>query len=89
MSCGVGRRHSSDLWPAATAPITPQAWKPPYAVGAALKRDKKTKKKKYMNGNEKGRDLKRLPGFMGIQIKAYNSVPSGVWKLDLVGFLND
>ena len=33
------------LWrrPAATAPIGPLAWEPPYAVGAALK--KKTKKK--------------------------------------------
>ena len=45
MSCGVGHRRSSDpmllwLWsrPAATAPIGPVAWEPPYAVGAALKR---------------------------------------------------
>ena len=50
MSCGVGHRHGSDptllwLWcrPAATAPIRPLAWEPPYAVGAAL--EKKTKKK--------------------------------------------
>ena len=30
------------LWgrPAATAPITPLAWEPPHAVGAALKRQK-------------------------------------------------
>jgi len=28
----------------------------------------------HMNGNEESRDLKRLPGLMGIQIKAYNSV---------------
>ena len=48
MSCGVGRRHGSDLvwlwlWcrPAATAPIRPLAWGPPYAVGAALKRQNK------------------------------------------------
>ena len=48
MSCDVGRRHGSDptllwLWqrPAATAPIRPLAWEPPYAVGAALKRKKK------------------------------------------------
>ena len=48
MSCDVGRRHGSDpallwLWcrPAAVAPIGPQAWEPPYAVGAALKRQKK------------------------------------------------
>ena len=50
MSCGVGRRHSSDpkllwLWSrlAATAPIRPQAWEPPYATGVALKRQKKKK----------------------------------------------
>ena len=58
MSCGVGRRHSSDpvwlwLWrrPAATAPIGPLAWEPLYAAGAALEmakrqKDKKKKKKK-------------------------------------------
>ena len=53
MSCGVGRRCSSDLaflwlWcrPAATAPILPLAWELPYAMGAALKRQKKKKKKK-------------------------------------------
>ena len=54
MSCGVGRRHGSDLawlglglglWLAATAPIGPLAWEPPYASGVALK-DKKIKKKK-------------------------------------------
>ena len=53
VSCGVGRRRSLDLallwlWSrtAATAPIRLLAWEPPYAVGAALKRQKKTKKKK-------------------------------------------
>ena len=42
MSCGVGRRLGSDpallrLWcrPAATAPIQPLAWDPPYATGEA------------------------------------------------------
>ena len=47
MSCGVGRRHGSDLallwlWcrPAAIAPIRPLAWEPPYATGEALKRQK-------------------------------------------------
>jgi len=36
------------LWrrPAATAPIQPPAWEPPYAVGAALEMAKKKKKKK-------------------------------------------
>ena len=47
MSCGVGHRCGSDpmllwLWcrPVATALIEPLAWEPPYAVGAALKRQK-------------------------------------------------
>ena len=47
MSRGVGCRHGSDpallwLWhrPAATAPIRPLGWEPPFAVGAALKRTK-------------------------------------------------
>ena len=52
MSCGAGRRHSSDLvlwlWRrlAATASIRPQAWESPYASGAALKRPKKQNKTK-------------------------------------------
>ena len=49
MSCGIGRRCSSSnptllwLWCrlAATAPIQPLAWEPPYDEGAALKRQKK------------------------------------------------
>ena len=28
-----------------TAPIQPLAWEPPYAIGSALEKDKKTKKK--------------------------------------------
>ena len=51
MSCGVGRRRGSDLvllwlWsrPAAVAPIGPLAWEPPYATGAALKRQKQKQK---------------------------------------------
>jgi len=53
MSCGVGRRRGSDLrllwlWhrQAAIAVITPLAWEPPYATGAALNRTKDKKKKK-------------------------------------------
>ena len=48
MSCGVGHRLGLDptllwLWrrPAATAPIRPLAWEPPYATGAALKKEEK------------------------------------------------
>ena len=51
MSCGVGCRCGLDLallwlWcrPMATAPIRSRAWEPPYAVGAALKRQEKKKK---------------------------------------------
>ena len=50
VSCGVGHRRGSDsallwLWhrPAATAPIQPLAWEPPWATRAALKRQKKKK----------------------------------------------
>ena len=50
MSCGIGRRHSSDpvllwLWrrPAATAPIGPLAWEPPYAAEAAQEMSKRQK----------------------------------------------
>ena len=52
MSCAVSPRRGSGpkllwLWhrPTATAPIRPLAWEPPYAVGAALKRQKG----KYIN----------------------------------------
>ena len=52
-SCGVGRRQGSDpvlLWllrrPAATAPIRPLAWEPPYPNCMTKKKQKKKKKKK-------------------------------------------
>ena len=49
MSCGVGCRRGSELgiWrrPAATAPIGPLAWEPPYAAGVAPEKGKKTKNK--------------------------------------------
>ena len=45
---GLRIRRCHDLWrrPAATAPIRPLAWEPPYAVGTALKGQKDKKKKK-------------------------------------------
>ena len=53
MSCGVGRGHGLHLallrlWrrPVATALIEPLAWESPYAVGAALKIQKKNKNNK-------------------------------------------
>ena len=54
MSCGVGRRHGSGLvllwlWcrPAAAALIGPLAWELPHAVGAALKRKKKSMESRH------------------------------------------
>ena len=62
MSCGVGRRHSLDLvllwlWGrlVATALIGPLAWEHPYAVGAALKRQKTKDRKKKRIREEKGK----------------------------------
>ena len=57
MTCGVGRRRSSDpvllwLWhrPVARAPIRPLAWEPPYAVGVVTEKTKRQKdKKKILN----------------------------------------
>ena len=53
MSSGVGRRRGSDsvlLWPwrrpAATAPIRPLAWEPPYSTGTALEKTKNKNSKK-------------------------------------------
>jgi len=53
VSCSVGCRCGSDpellwLWCrlAATTPIGPLAWEPPYAAGVALEKTKKKKKKK-------------------------------------------
>ena len=46
MSCGVSRRRGFLvllrlwLWPAAATPIRHLAWESPYALGAALKRQK-------------------------------------------------
>ena len=59
MSCGVGRRHGSDLawlwlWHRlATAPIGPLAWESPYAAGS----DPKKQKKEKCNISKQGRLL--------------------------------
>ena len=59
VSCGVGCRRGSDpallwLWrgPVAAALIRPLAWEPPYAVGAAQRNSKKTKKKKTIKASD-------------------------------------
>ena len=50
VSCGVGHRLDSDLallwfWhrPAATGPIRPLAWEPPYATGVAPEKTERQK----------------------------------------------
>ena len=52
LSCGVGCRCGSDpallwLWHrlAATVPIKPLAWEPPYVMGAPLEKAKRPKRK--------------------------------------------
>ena len=64
MSCGVGCRHGLDLvllwlWHrlAAVAPIRPLAWEPPYALAAALKRQKTEKKMGEMSLSLQGEQL--------------------------------
>jgi len=66
MSYGVVCRHGSDpallwLWCrlAATAPIQPLAWEPPYATGAAQEMAKKTKKKKKKSFSPYGHNPKK------------------------------
>ena len=66
MSCGVGRRHGSDLmllwlWcrPMAIAQIRSLAWVPPCATGAALKRQKE---RKIERKKEKRREREREGG---------------------------
>ena len=58
MSCGVGQRCSLDLallwlWhrPAATAPIRPLAWEPPFAMCVGLKK-KNLEFLSWHSGNE-------------------------------------
>ena len=65
MSCGVGRRRSSNLtllWHrlVAAAQILPLAWELPYALGAALKRKKEKKKRKKKGGSDVNEDLTAL-----------------------------
>ena len=72
MSCGIGHRRGLDLvllWlccrPAATAPIRPLAWEPPYAAGVALKKTKdKKKKKKKTREREKFRIFGVIDGLL-------------------------
>ena len=71
MSCGVGRRCRLDptllwLWwrPAATAPIRPLAWEPPYAAKSSLRKGKKTKKKKKKKVTQLLRNRGEFPSYI-------------------------
>ena len=76
MSCAVGCRHGLDpallwLWCrlAATAPIRPLAWEPPYATGAALEKAKRqktktTKKKTKLSGAYNSKHTVRTPSLL-------------------------
>ena len=67
MSYGVGRKSGLDpallwLWhrPAATALIGPLAWGPPYAVSAALKRQKQNKRQHFFTYSLAAQDAPSL-----------------------------
>ena len=89
MSCGVGCRRGSDpvllwLWrrPAATAPIKPLAWEPPYAAGVVLEKAKRQKKKRRRRrkddyGNHVAA-LKNMYSVMVVEKVAHNIVPTFV-----------
>jgi len=73
VSCGVGRRCGSDpvllwLWCrlAATAPIQPLAWEPPYAEGEAQEKTKKQKSKQTKKTPQRSvNDSIRIEGIWG------------------------
>ena len=75
MSCGVRHRCSSDpallwLWcrPAATAPIRPLAWEPPYAAAAAQEMEKKTNIVRHC------RQLESINSYQGTLIQNRNGL---------------
>ena len=87
MSCGVGRTCGSDpallwLWcrPAAAAPIGSLAWEPPYAEGAALKKQKGKKEKKKKSLFKKSRLQHSCCGTMGLGVlgRRFNPLPGTV-----------
>ena len=83
-SCGIGCRRGSDpkllwLWhrPAATAPIRPLAWEPPYAAGAAPEKAKRPKKSlmEALTAVSKNRKLRKQQQGPLIFHKRANTVP--------------
>ena len=77
MSCGVGCRYGLDaallwLWrrPAATAPIRPLAWEPPYAIEVAQEMAKRQKKKKEVYNIKIQSMAEGSLGLMGIETRS-------------------
>ena len=71
MSCGVVRRHGSDLellwlWCrlVGAALIGPLAWEHPYAMGAALEKAKKKKKRKKGKKKKKRLQLSKCSKYL-------------------------
>ena len=85
MSCSVGRRRGLALmllwlWcrqAATAAPVRPLAWEPPYAMGAALKRQKKKKKKKTKKRKPCSFSQKDYIFFWKVLSAAYRAVSQG------------
>ena len=83
MSCGVGRRHSSDPKVAvATALIGPLAWEPSYAERSAQEMAKGQKKKKriYLEMNKNNTTYQNLQYTMKAVIKEKCIVVNGYIK---------
>ena len=86
MSCGVGRKRGSDpallwLWRrlAATAPIGPLAWEPPYATSAAQEMAKRQKNKKQKTNKQKNTPRATLhTGIRDPNFPALKSKPEAV-----------
>ena len=86
MSCGVGHRHGSDpallwLWgrPAAGALIRPLAWELPYAVDAALKRERKKKKKVKKKKEKNSRDSVKIQEQLLEMALQWSNGPGSQW----------
>ena len=72
----------------ATAPIRPQPWEPPYALGAALEKVKRRKKKKKKKKKEK--KLDQMPHLvyhrLSFKIRSFGSKPFALFPA-LIFFL--
>ena len=88
-----GHRCGSDLvllWcrPTATAPIQHLAWKPPYAMGKAKKKDKKIRQKKKKKKRQTGILLAYIWAVRPLNVLAKNSwLHSALWWYHPYSFL--